>query len=136
MNRLEELRRKAGLTQAQLAEKSGVATSTISRFEVVGLPGHTKCSVGFYMRENRLLLGTETLGVYLGDGVYLPSYLVGYQMTMDSFARARALEIDSLLILDIKEEQYFTTRGFTDQHLGGQAFAKDESIMGWLFGAH
>ena len=37
MNRLEELRRKAGLTQAQLAEKSGVATSTISRFEVVGL---------------------------------------------------------------------------------------------------
>ena len=45
-------------------------------------------------------------------------------------------EIGSLLILDIKEEQYFTARGFTDQHLGGQAFAKDESIMGWLFGAH
>ena len=45
-------------------------------------------------------------------------------------------EIDSLLILDIKEEQYFTARGFTDQHMGGQAFAKDESIMGWLFGAH
>ena len=38
-------------------------------------------------------------------------------------------EIDSLLILDIKEEQYFTARGFTDQHLGGQAFAKDESII-------
>ena len=45
-------------------------------------------------------------------------------------------EIDSLLILDIKEEQYFTARGFTDQHMGGQAFAKDKSIMGWLFGAH
>ena len=45
-------------------------------------------------------------------------------------------EIDSLLILDIKEEQYFTSRGFTDQHMGGQAFAKDESIMGWLFGEH
>ena len=45
-------------------------------------------------------------------------------------------EIGRLLILDIKEEQYFTARGFTDQHLGGQAFAKDESIMGWLFGEH
>ena len=67
-------------------------------FEVVGLPGHTKCSVGFYMRENRLLLGTETLGVFLGEGVYLPSYLVGYQMTLESFAKARALKIDSLLI--------------------------------------
>ena len=45
-------------------------------------------------------------------------------------------EIGRLLILDIKEEQYFTARGFTDQHIGGQAFAKDKSIMGWLFGAH
>ena len=45
-------------------------------------------------------------------------------------------EISELLILDIKEEQYFTARGFTNQHLGGQAFAKDESIMGWLFRAY
>ena len=45
-------------------------------------------------------------------------------------------ETGELLILDIKEEQYFTSRGFTDQHMGGQAFAKDESIMGWLFGEH
>ena len=37
MTKLEEMRRKAGLTQAQLAERSGVATSTISRFEVVGV---------------------------------------------------------------------------------------------------
>ena len=68
------------------------------KFRVIGLPGHTKCSVGFYMEENRLLLGTETLGVYLGDGVYLPSYLVGYQMMLDSFAKARALDVESLLI--------------------------------------
>ena len=45
-------------------------------------------------------------------------------------------EIDELLILDIKNERYFSSRGFSDQHMGGQAFAKDESIMGWLFGAH
>ena len=45
-------------------------------------------------------------------------------------------EIDDLLILDVKDQKYFTDRGFTDQHMGGQAFAKDESIMGWLFGAH
>jgi predicted peptidase len=45
-------------------------------------------------------------------------------------------KISELLTLDIKDEQYFTDRGFTDQHMGGQAFAKDESIMGWLFGAH
>ncbi len=68
------------------------------RFTVVALPGHTKCSVGFYMEENRLLLSTETLGVYFGNDTYMPSYLVGYQMTLDSFAKARQLSIQSLLI--------------------------------------
>ena len=67
-------------------------------FRVLSLPGHTKCSIGFYLEEDGLLLGTETLGVYLGEGAYLPSYLVGYQMSMDSFARARALDVRRLLV--------------------------------------
>lgn len=37
MTKLETMRRNAGLTQAQLSQKSGVATSTISRFELVGI---------------------------------------------------------------------------------------------------
>ena len=37
VTKLEELRRKAGFTQNQLSELSGVAASTISRFEVVGI---------------------------------------------------------------------------------------------------
>lgn len=45
-------------------------------------------------------------------------------------------EISELVILEIKEKKYFTDRGYADQHMGGQAFAKDESIMGWLFGEH
>ncbi len=68
------------------------------RFAVVALPGHTKCSVGFYLAENRLLLGTETLGVYFGEGIYLPSYLVGYQMALDSIRRVRELEIETILL--------------------------------------
>lgn len=42
-------------------------------------------------------------------------------------------QIDRLLVLDVKPAEYFITRGFKDQHAGGQAFARDESIMGWLF---
>lgn len=45
-------------------------------------------------------------------------------------------EIDKLLVLDIHDGEYFTERGFSDQHAGGQAFAHDESVMGWLFGDH
>lgn len=45
-------------------------------------------------------------------------------------------EINRLLVLDVKEDSYFTERGFRDQHAGGQAFAHDETVMGWLFGEH
>lgn len=43
-------------------------------------------------------------------------------------------EIDRLVVLDVKPQEYFTQHGFRDQHAGGQAFAHDEQIMGWLFG--
>lgn len=68
------------------------------KFRVISLPGHTKCSIGFYLEEKRLLLASETLGVYFGRGSYIPIYLVGYQMTLDSFAEAEKLDIDHLLI--------------------------------------
>ena len=67
-------------------------------FRVIALPGHTKCSVGFYDAQSRLLLGTETLGVYFGQDTYLPNFLVGYQMSLDSFARDRELDVQSVLI--------------------------------------
>ncbi|WKY42948.1 prolyl oligopeptidase family serine peptidase [Eubacteriaceae bacterium ES2] len=45
-------------------------------------------------------------------------------------------EISKLLVLDVRDQDYFTSAGFNDQHAGGQAFAHDEQIMGWLFGDH
>ena len=68
------------------------------RFTAVELPGHTKCSVGYYLPENRLLLASESLGVYCGNGVYLPSFLVGYQMALDSIRKAGELDIDFMVI--------------------------------------
>lgn len=68
------------------------------RFRVIALPGHTKCSVGYYLEENNLLLGVETLGVYFGNNTYLPSSLVGYQMTLDSFHKVKQLNIEKILL--------------------------------------
>ena len=42
-------------------------------------------------------------------------------------------EINQLLVLDIKEADYFESQGVTVQHGGGNLFAQDEEIMGWLF---
>ena len=41
--------------------------------------------------------------------------------------------IDALLVLDVRDQAYFTQQGYTDQHAGGGAFASDPAVMGWLF---
>jgi len=66
-------------------------------FEVLSLPGHTKCSIGFYCARRKMLLSCETIGVYDGKTV-MPVFLVGYQMTLNSIARVEALDIESILV--------------------------------------
>lgn len=81
-------------------------------FTVVSLPGHTKDSIAFYLQEKKFLLGSETLGVYFGEGTYLPFFLVGYQMSLDSFEKVKAMDIDYMLlphygVVDQKGTQHF-----------------------------
>lgn len=42
-------------------------------------------------------------------------------------------KLDRLLVLDIREHDYFTEQGISNEHGGGGSFAFDEEIMGWLF---
>ena len=81
-------------------------------FSVVSLPGHTKDSIAFYLREKKLLLGSETLGVYFGNDTYLPFFLVGYQMSLDAFEKVKTMDIDYMLlphygVVDKAETQRF-----------------------------
>ena len=43
-------------------------------------------------------------------------------------------EIDELVVLDIKDTEYFESQGAPNQHGGGNLFASDPEAMGWLFG--
>ena len=67
-------------------------------FTAVNLPGHTKCSVGFYLAENKMLISTETIGIFAGDGIIFPSYLVGYRMALDSIERVEKMDIENILL--------------------------------------
>lgn len=42
-------------------------------------------------------------------------------------------EIDQLLVLDVKDADYFRDGGAPNQHGGGNLFAQDPEIIGWLF---
>ncbi len=67
-------------------------------FEVIDLPGHTRCCVGFYLREEGLLLSNETLGIYDGDKTILPAYLVSYSDAIDSIEKIERLHVTQLLV--------------------------------------
>lgn len=44
--------------------------------------------------------------------------------------------INRLAVLDVKSAGYFSSGGVSYQHGGGNLFAEDKDIMGWLFGEH
>ncbi len=83
-------------------------------FQVLDLPGHTKCSVGFYCPEEAMLIATETLGIYDGGKVILPSFLVSFENTIASIDRALALKIDRLLIPHLGDLEEERTRFYLD----------------------
>ncbi len=71
------------------------------------------------------------------DEYYGPEPLLEAYATLWDLYRQAGLteaEIDELLVLDVKDADYFLSRGLSNQHGGGQAFAEDTAIMGWLFG--
>lgn len=71
------------------------------------------------------------------DEYYGPQSVTQAYETLYDLYVAKGLteeEIDGLLVLDVKDQAYFTGRGVTSQHGSGGLFASDEEIMGWLFG--
>lgn len=66
-------------------------------FQALSLPGHTRCSVGYYCADQKLLIATESLGVYDGAEGIVPSYLVSYEDVLRSVERMESLEIEGIL---------------------------------------
>lgn len=81
-------------------------------FTAVALPGHTKCSIGYYCPARKLLLGCETIGVYDGGRTVVPSYLVSYDMTIRSIEKVEQMDIENILmphlgLLDREQTGFF-----------------------------
>lgn len=80
-----------------VVEEGAEITCGDLKFRVYEFPGHTKCSIGFYEITNKLLLSSETLGIYHGDGI-LPICLTGYGDALLSIDKLKTLDIDYLLV--------------------------------------
>lgn len=116
-------------------------------FTAVSLPGHTKCCFGFYLAQEKLLLGCETLGVFDGEQTVVPACLVGYQMALDSMEKARKLPIDRVLsphlgLLTKKQSAFYLENGAKSMTKTAQSIAailrsggSKEECIAW-FKAH
>lgn len=105
-NRLDELRADLPVTDGDTVQ-AGTMT-----FTALELPGHTKCSVGYYLASEKLLLSSETLGVYDGESSVVPSCLVGYRLALDSIAKVEKLGAERILlphfgVLDREESAFY-----------------------------
>lgn len=86
--------------------------------------------------------GESAVPLYLIVGADDEYYGAG--PTRDTAQRLRSLyashglsdsEIDSLVVLDVRDSDYFTNHGATNQHGdGANLFARDPAVMDWLFG--
>ena len=81
-------------------------------FQVINLPGHTRCSIGFYCEKEKFFLSCESLGVFDGNKTILPLFLVSYHDTISSIEKIENLNITSFLaahcgVLDEQQTQFF-----------------------------
>lgn len=70
--------------------------------------------------------------------VYIPDAYDGTKeyalyVTLPEYQGLSESEIDKLVVLDVKDKDYFEGTPVTYQHGGGYLFCRDKEIMGWLF---
>lgn len=79
-------------------DEGDIINTASSKWEVINVPGHTKCSVVYLEKDSGLLLSSETFGVYkrkantdkLSDSdefEMMPSFLISYQQTIESIEK-------------------------------------------------
>ncbi len=64
--------------------------------EVISTPGHTRCSISFYMRPDKALFSGESVGAYAGENMVLANYLSDYNEYMKSLKKLSLLNTQLL----------------------------------------
>lgn len=66
-------------------------------FQVLETPGHTDCSISYYLLEKGILFLSETMGCLTPDGDIMLAMLKGYGQTVRSIEKGRQLMPDCII---------------------------------------
>ncbi|MGE5342968.1 MAG: MBL fold metallo-hydrolase [Candidatus Omnitrophota bacterium] len=69
-----------------------------SYFEAIEAPGHTKCSMAYYLYPAKVLFSGDTVGIIEQTGIIRPLYLSSYTDYENSFHKLMALDVDILAL--------------------------------------
>jgi Zn-dependent hydrolases, including glyoxylases len=96
--------------------------------KVLDAPGHTKCSIAFYSPEEKTLISCETAGCCTESGFVCPCFLVGYAISIDFINRARAMDIEKILVPHFGVLKGVKCHEFLDSALSSAELLKDTVI--------
>lgn len=78
------------------------------KFRVIETPGHTMDCISFWCADEKLLISSETIGYPLLPHKVSPTFLVGYQISVDSVRKLKALGAEKQLVshLGVFEKEF------------------------------
>jgi len=62
------------------------------QIEVIATPGHTKCSLAFFLRNESILFASETTGIMAEYGEVTTGFLTSYKDSLESIKKCRKLQ--------------------------------------------
>ena len=83
--------------------------------QVLETPGHTDCSISYYLLEKRILFPSETMGCLTPDGEIMLAMLKGYDKTLQSIEKGRQLCPDLIIAPHYGKLSDFLAKDYWDR---------------------
>lgn len=80
---------------------------------VLYTPGHTHCSLSYYLREEEIMFPCESIGCYIGNGVMVSPILTAFSDALNSIEKCRTYQPKRVIsphygeVRGIAPDQYF-----------------------------
>jgi glyoxylase-like metal-dependent hydrolase (beta-lactamase superfamily II) len=65
---------------------------------ILETPGHTKCSLSFFLEESKVLFTSETIGVLMNSGKLVPAFVISYEDSLKAVERCRSLNPEHIIV--------------------------------------